>query len=79
MRGPALDLKGRTVSISGVVAPDGRLRQMAIVRSSGSYATDQAVEAVLRTLVVSAPPLRLTDGEVLMNVQTAPLQQAATR
>jgi TonB family protein len=76
LRHTGVDLGGRWVSIRATVAPDGRLESIEVVHSSGSPKIDMAVKGVLRKIVVSNPPLGLTDGAVLLNVRGAAIEQA---
>jgi len=76
LRHTGVDLGGRAVSVRAMVAPDGRVEDMEVVRSSGSRQVDLAVEGVLRNIVVSDPPLGLTDGAVPLNVRGASVEQA---
>jgi len=81
LRASGLDFAGLTVSVRASVAPDGKLTGMTVVRGSGSRAADLAAERVLRKIVVTDPPLGLSDGAVTLNLNLspAPVVQAAAR
>jgi hypothetical protein len=76
LRHTGVYLGDQSVSVKAEVAPDGRLSGIEVVHSSGSRQTDLAVKRVLEKIVVSDPPLGLTDGAVLLKVRGIPVEQA---
>jgi len=74
-----IDFNATSISVRAMVDPDGRLNRIEVLRSSGSPATDRAVETVLKRLVVADPPVGLADGAVTLNVGHAPIVQTAAR
>jgi TonB family protein len=76
LRAAGVDIETQSVTVRVTVNPDGRLTGAQVVRSSGSPATDHAVETVLRKIVATNAPLGLVDGAVTLNLGRTPLLQA---
>jgi TonB family protein len=76
LRAAGVDIETQSVTVRVTVNPDGRLTGAQVVRSSGSAATDHAVETVLRKIVATNAPLGLVDGAVTLNLGRTPLLQA---
>lgn len=68
LRAAGIDPQGQPISVRAALRPDGHLKAVEVLRSSGSPEIDRAVAAVLRKTLMGVAPIGLLDGAVTLTV-----------
>jgi TonB family protein len=71
-----VNLSGRPVAVSGYIDPQGRLKSVRVVSSTGSAAADETVALALRRLHLADVPPQLVEAKLTFFLRQNELAQA---
>jgi len=71
LRAAAEDLRTRSVAVMATINPDGRVRVLGVVRSTGSADVDGVIERALRSFFVADAPSELVGAAVTLALGAA--------
>jgi|GEM_PF-4661656 len=72
LKAAGVDITAYTVAVRAEVSFEGAVTDVRIVRSSGSWLVDDALEGVLRRILRDDPPLGLIGGAITLRLGPAP-------
>jgi TonB family protein len=72
LRRAGVDIAAYTVAVRAEVSFEGAVTDVQIVRSSGSWLVDDALEAVLRRILRNDPPSGLVGGAITLRLGPSP-------
>lgn len=76
LRDAGLDANTSSVSVRARIDLDGRVTGIQVLHSSGAPETDRKVEAVLKRVVRTYPPVGLSNGSVTLRLGDPAVLQA---